>query len=683
MSVYYDGMDIYCNVTWLRLYYQENKGDMEFGILKEVTILFAVAICIVFICSKIRLPAIIGYLFTGMLLGPHGLALFDAMYEIELLAEIGIVFLLFTIGVELSIAELLRLKKPVFLGGGLQVGVTSLFVFAIAYFFSYTWGTSLVMGFLVSLSSTAIVLTLLQSKNDMDTPHGRLALSILIFQDLIIVPMVLIVPFLSGTNENSLADITSLVFNLALIVVFFLVARKLIPPLLRIIMITTHNKEILLFSILVICLGIAFFTSSVGLSLSLGAFLAGLLISESEYSTSSLEGVLPFRDVFTSLFFISIGMLFNLHFALNHIGQLLLLACAIILIKAIATTISVLGLRYPLRPAIITAFALAQVGEFSFILSKTALDVTLLTQNQYQYFLGASILTMICTPFFIEYAPTFALWCNRFAKRTEEEQKTTIQQGLADHLVIVGYGLGGTYLAEAARAVHIPYIIIEMNPETVRNLTRAGEKVIYGDATQHAVLEHANISRARVVAIVTSDTVAVRHIVELIHAEYPSVRIIARTRYVKEIPLLKSLGASEVIAEDFESSIEVFSNVLSKYYVPVNDIYDIIASIREEYYHAVRVGNIDSVSTSSKELDVLQATHKVLSVRVKPNATLCGVSIQKSGLRPKYGINIIAIRRNEQMLSQIDGTTVFQEGDIVYLFGERASLEHNMQCFQG
>lgn len=657
---------------------------MEFGILKEVTILFAVAIVIVFICSKIRLPAIIGFLFTGIVLGPHGIGLLDTVHEIELLAEIGIIFLLFTIGVELSITELLRLKKPVFIGGGLQVGLTTLIVFIIAYLSAYNLGTSLVMGFLVSLSSTAIVLKILQSNNTMDSPQGKLSLSLLIFQDLIIVPMVLIIPFLSGTNNTSVSEIASLFVNLGLIIVFFLVARKVIPSILRIIMITTQNKEILLFSILVICLGIAFFTSSVGLSLSLGAFLAGLLISESEYSTSSLEGVLPFRDVFTSLFFISVGMLFNFYFAITHIGMLLLIALGIVLIKVIATMISILLLKYPLRPAMIVGFSLAQVGEFSFILSKSALEVTLLTQTQYQYVLGASIITMICTPFMIDFAPHFALWCNRFRKNKgkEEETKQDVDNTLTDHLVIVGHGLAGMYLTQAARAVHIPYTIIEMNPETVRNLSKKGENVHYGDATQHAILEHANVSKARVLAIVISDSIAVRRIVEIVHKEYPSVRIIARTRYLKEIEILKSLGASEVIAEDFESSIEVFSNVLSKYYVPVNDIYDIVASIRNDYYHALRLDNIESVSTASRELDVLQATHKVLSVRVKANASLCGVSIQESGLRAQYGINIIAIRRDDAMLPSIDGNTVLQEGDIVYLFGDKANLEHNMQFFQ-
>ena len=662
----------------------EGGKTMEFGILKEVTILFAVAIVIVFICSKIRLPAIIGFLFTGIVLGPHGIALLDTVHEIELLAEIGIIFLLFTIGVELSISELLRLKKTVFIGGGLQVGLSTLIVFIIASLCAYSFGTSLVMGFLVSLSSTAIVLKILQSNNSMDAPHGRLSLSVLIFQDLIIVPMVLLVPFLSGTGENSFTEILSLFVNLALIVVFFLLARKIIPPVLRTIMISTHNKEVLLFSILVICLGIAFFTSSVGLSLSLGAFLAGLLISESEYSTSSLEGVLPFRDVFTSLFFISVGMLFNLHFAIAHIGALLLIALGIILIKAVATISSILILRYPLRPALIVGFSLAQVGEFSFILSKSALGVNLLTQNQYQYFLGASILTMICTPFLIDIAPRFALWCNRFVKTKEGEDKQhTSNNTLVDHLVIVGYGLGGKYLTQTAHAVNIPYTIIEMNPETVRSLTKKGESIHYGDATQLAVLEHAHVGRARVLAIVISDIIAVRRIVEIVHKEFPSVRIIARTRYLKEIEILKKLGASEVIAEDFESSIEVFSNVLSKYYVPVNDIYDIIASIRKEYYDAIRLDNIDSVSTSSKELDVLQASHKVLSVRVKPHAPLCGLTIQQSALRAKYGINIIAIRRSESMLPRIDGDTLLQEGDIVYLFGEKANLEHNMVLFQG
>jgi len=287
---------------------------MELTLLSEILTVFSLSVAVIYVCHKARIPAIVGFLITGVIAGPYGLGLVKAIHEVEILAEVGVVLLLFTIGLELSTGELVRLRRNVLLGGGSQVLLTILAFAAFALALGQTGPQALLAGFLAALSSTAIVLQLLQQRAEMDSAHGRIALSILIFQDLIIVPMVLVVPFLAGGAEtDALSFLWPMLKGVGTVAVVFLLARKVVPVLLHRI-VQTRNRELFLISTLALCLATAFLTSSIGLSLSLGAFLAGLILSESEYSLSALEGILPFRDVFTSLFFVSVGMLLDVHY---------------------------------------------------------------------------------------------------------------------------------------------------------------------------------------------------------------------------------------------------------------------------------------------------------------------------------------------------------------------------------
>ncbi|MGL4722328.1 MAG: cation:proton antiporter [Desulfovibrionaceae bacterium] len=658
---------------------------MEFFLLKELTLLFAISISVIYICSKIRLPAIIGFLLTGIFLGPHGLGLLTTVHEIEVLAEIGIIFLLFTIGVELSLSELKKLKVPVFLGGFLQVFVTAGVVTLLTYSYFDSIGSAIFMGFLISLSSTAIVLKLFQDRGLIETSQGKLSLSLLIFQDIIIVPMVLLIPFLSGAKTDFLQDTLSIIASLLAITIFFLVARKLIPPLLHNIITKTRNREILLLSLLVICLSTAFVSSSLGLSLSLGAFLAGLLISESEYSISAIGAILPFRDVFTSLFFVSVGMLFNIQFAITHFITVILIAIVIIFIKASFGIIAIIALRYPLRPAILVGFSLAQIGEFSFLLTKAAADTSLLDGQNYQFFLGASIVTMIATPFLMNFGNTLSTEIAKypFFSKIFVDNEPVIQHDLElqDHMIIVGYGISAQMLARAARFAKIRYTVLEMNPEIVRSFSQKGEDIHYGDAAEIAVLEHLGIRKARVISILISDPAAVHRIIDAVHREYPSVRIIARTRFTKDVIPLREMGASEVIAEEFESSVEVFSHVLSKYYIPLNDINTFVQNIRKEYYDTQHY-EIYPLATSPKELDTFIGSHRLIAVRLEKEAYLCGKTLMEASLPKRYGINIVAIRRNNTILPIITGQTILLENDIIYIFGSITDLESRLYLFE-
>lgn len=652
---------------------------MDFSLLKEIVVIFCLSIGVIFLCHKIRVPAIVGFLITGVMAGPHGFGLVGSVHEVETVAEIGVIMLLFTIGLELSISELVKLRKPVFLGGAAQVFLTILVFDGTAQLLEFTPGQAAFAGFLVALSSTAIVLKLLQERAETNTPHGRIILSILIFQDLVIVPMMLMVPFLSGQSaalSSSLLIMTGK--GIGVVILVFLLARKIVPRILEAVM-RTRSRELFLLTTLGICMSVAFLTSSLGLSLSLGAFLAGLIMSESEYSLSALEGILPFRDVFTSLFFVSVGMLLNMSYFFEHVDMVLLVTGAVVVGKTVlgATAARILG--YPLRPAVLVGLCICQVGEFSFVLAKTGLAQNLIDQNTYQMFLSASILTMLLTPFCIMFAPAIADRLGRLpflsAAATPYRDPTGLggeHRDLSDHLIICGFGIGGKHLARAAKVAGVDYTILEMNPDTVRAQAAKGEPIAYGDATHPAVLEHAGIHKARVLAIVVSDPTAIRRITDTARKVNPAVHIVARTRFLNEIGPLRDLGANDVIPEEFETSIEIFTRVMTKYMVPRMEIEKFVEEVRSESYEMLR--NLD---IQGEPMDALKKGFTGLDVSamtVEEGSMLDGKTLEESELRRTHGLTVVAVGRGDQVFANPDGTLRFAAGDVAYVFGPHADI---------
>ncbi|WP_027177098.1 monovalent cation:proton antiporter family protein [Desulfovibrio aminophilus] len=654
---------------------------MELPFFREFVIIFGLSIAVIYSCYKIKLPPIVGFLITGVLAGPYGFGLVKAVHEVETIAEIGVVLLLFTIGLELSLGELARLKKPVFLGGAAQVLLTIIVFDGLAVSLGYEPGQATFFGFLVALSSTAIVLRILQQRAEMNSPHGRVSLSILIFQDLIIVPMMLLMPYLSGKTPalgSSLLYLTLQGGGLILLV--FFLARKIVPRILRLI-VGTRSRELFLLTTLALCLSIAWLTSSMGLSLSLGAFMAGLIMSESEYSLSALEGILPFRDVFTSIFFISVGMLLNVQFLLDNPLLVAGVTLSVLLLKALLAGLAAFILGYPLRPAILVGLALCQVGEFSFVLAKTGLGFGLLSPDTYQLFLSASILTMALTPLLIAISPQAADRILRLPlpslmrKRSfEREMEQVCHAGcdLRDHIVIIGFGVGGRHLARAAKTAGIPYTILEMNPDTVRTASAAGEPIAYGDATQPAVLEHAGIQHARVVVVVVSDPAAIRRITDTVHRVKPSIHIIVRTRFVSEVEPLRALGANDVIPEEFETSVEIFTRALTRYMVPRAEIERFTEEIRSESYDMLRQVNIASEPLAA--LSRYFTGYDVSGLTVEEGCMLDGLTLEATGLRKTHGLTVVAVRRGGDMLANPDGTLRLEAGDVAYVFGSSTDI---------
>lgn len=656
-------------------------------LLNVFVVIFGLSIAVIFVFHKLRVPAIVGFLLTGILAGPHGLGLVDALHEVEIMAEVGVILLLFTIGLELSAEELVRLKKPVFLGGAVQLLATIAVFFGISELFGLTTSQALFVGFLVSLSSTAIVLKLLQESSQIEAPHGRIALSILIFQDLMIVPMMLMVPFLAG-QEASLASSLALLGlkAAATLLVVLLLARYVVPTVLLHV-VRTRSRELFLLTTLAICLSVAYLTYAVGLSLSLGAFMAGLIISQSEFSLSALEGVIPFRDVFTSLFFISIGMLMDISYFFSHLPLVLLVVAAIIVLKTILAGSAAMVLGYPLRTAILAGLALCQVGEFSFILAKTGLSGGVIGGNAYQLFLAASITTMALTPFAMRFSPAVAdrmaswqLLAPLMRRPTAPAPTPEACRDACDHLIIVGYGVGGRNLERTAKAADIRHVIIEMNPDTVRAAQRDGTPIFYGDATQEAVLEHAHIENARVLAVVIPDATATRRIVELAKRMNPSVHVVARTRFVTETDELRRLGANDVVPEEFETAIEIFTRVLCRYMMPRHEIQRLAEDIRSEGYSLLR--NERTPASPFSALDRRFADMEVSGVTIQPGSSLDGQTLEETALRREHGLTVVAVGRDGQLEANPDGTFRLQTGDLLYLFGKRADVNAALGIFR-
>ena len=664
---------------------------MKIKLLQDSAIIFGLAIVVLQVCHKIKLPAIIGFLLTGALVGPHGLHLVKSVHEVELLAEIGVVLLLFTIGLEFSLKELFRLKRLVLVGGALQVfltiGVTTVIL---AFGFELPPNRAIFIGFLMALSSTAIVLRLYQERAELDSPHGETILAILIFQDIIVVLLMLLTPFLAGIGREGQELFKSLSIMIlkagGILGVVLLAARYIVPHVLFLVA-RTRSREMFLLSIVAICLLTAWFTSLAGLSLGLGAFLAGLVISESEYSTAALGNMTPFRDIFMSFFFVSIGMLLDMQFMLAHPAIIGMLTIGIVIMKFGLVLLIAVLLGVSLRSAVLTGFALVQVGEFSFVLSKFGLEHNFLTGQRYQYFLDVAVITMAVTPLLINLSPRLTGIILRMpfpdrlkrglASQGEDIAKKVSDTGLQNHIIIIGYGLNGRNLTKAAISANIPYIIIETNPETVRKEKKEGRNILYGDATHVPVLEHAGVRNARLAVIAISDYVATRQITRQIKELNPFLHLIVRTRFVSEIEPLRELGADEVIPEEYETAVEIFIRVLHHYLVPQQDIDRFMNEVRADGYQMLRSPPRSLVSICDMGDCVSDFEMKV--VQLDEKSVFTDRTIGDIGLRKNFGVTIMAIRRGDKIEPNPAADEKLLAGDVLILFGNAENMSSFME----
>jgi CPA2 family monovalent cation:H+ antiporter-2 len=660
---------------------------MEIPIIFDLLIVYALAIAVIFVCHRLGIPPIVGFILTGVLSGPQVLGLIKAVHEVEILAEIGVILLLFTIGIEFSFANLLQLRRSVLVGGPFQVAATAALFFLLAWHTGLGIGESVFIGFLISLSSTAIVLKILQSRAEVETPHGSTSLGVLIFQDVAIVPMMLFTPFLAGIGGNEVGGmfLGLLLKGLAIIVLVVVSAKWVVPYLLYQIA-RTRDREIFLLAVLVLCFVVAWVTAAAGLSLALGAFLAGLILSETEYSHQALGNILPFRDIFSSIFFISIGMLLNVDFFLQEPLNIALIAAVVLAAKALIAGGAALALGFPLRTTILVGLTLCQVGEFSFVLSKAGVANNLLSGPNYQMFLDVSVLTMALTPFIIAFAPRLADGAMRLPLPSRLKTGTFLSVApdivqKEDHLIIIGYGVTGRNVARAAQTAAIPYVITEMNPETVRYERQKGQPIYFGDATNPEILHLVNIPAARIVVIAINDPAATRRITELTRKLNRTVYIIVRTRYLTELQALFELGADEVIPEEFETSVEIFTRVLRKYLVPKSDIEKFVQEVRSGSYRMLRGLGKDFESLA--DLKYYLKDVEISTIRLEPGAPLEGKTLAETELRKQFGITVLAVRRAAEMLFNPEPDMKLHANDVLIVLGAPEKLAAGGFLFAG
>lgn len=538
----------------------------EFGILRDLALIFAVAVLVVAGLRRLHVPAIAGFITVGVLVGPRALGLIQEVHEVEILAEVGVVLLLFGIGLELSFDRIKRLWRAILIGGTLQVLATGGAATGLALFLGLKTGPSLFLGCLMAISSTAVVLRGLTQRGELDAPHGRMAVGILIFQDLCVVPMMLAIPFLAGQGDRNEA-LAALGKALLVLMAVLLAARLVVPGLLRIVA-RTRQRDLFVLTVALACFGTAYAVTGVGISLALGAFLGGLVVAGSEYRHQAMADLLPLREALSSVFFVSIGMLLDLDAIAANAGPILGLFMLILVGKFGIVFLSAAVMRLPLRVCVLTGAALAQVGEFSFVLLKAADETGLVPPDLANPLLVSIILSMAVTPVFLAMGPHIAAGASRVPLlenllRVANPEEARSEEGRQDHVIIAGYGLAGEIVADSLKQDGRSFVIVDMNPDNVRRAVAAGFPAYYGDVTSAEVLEHLGLNEARGLVLAVNDGDATRRTLRVARKLAPGIRILARALYASDRDDLLALGADQVVVNEETAARELGRQVLS------------------------------------------------------------------------------------------------------------------------
>lgn len=642
---------------------------MHSQLLSDLVVIFGAALLVSVVSHRLRIPSLVGFLLTGILIGPHGLGLVAESSDIESFAELGVVFLLFVIGLEMSFGDLRRLGRLLLVGGALQTGLTTAGAALVAALLGASWQLAVFIGCVIALSSTAIVLKLYHDRREIEAPHGRAALGILLFQDLWIVPMLLVVPMLAGTTLSAAALVVKVVEGLAVMAAAIALGRWVMPFVLGHV-VRSRVRELFVLASLFACLATGLLTQLAGMSMALGAFLAGVALATSDFRHQVLSEIAPLRDVFSSLFFISIGMLFSLPLLGEHFGQILGLTLAILVGKAAVVFLAVRLLGFPTRPALAAALGLCQIGEFSFVLLGAGKASELLDPELFSLLIDASVLTLLATPGLIVLAPRIASLFARAGKSQPEAPAT--EKPLANHVVIGGFGLNGRHLSQVLAEGNVPYVIADLDGARVAELQAEEEPVIFGDLTRRDVLEAAGIERARIAVFALSDPMSLRQAVHQARHLAPKIHLIARTRQVEEIDELITCGADEVVAEDFETSIEIATRVLERLRLPTNVVRNAARILRFNQYQALR----SPAQRSGLSMTLLQVLSAgiVETFQLEPGHPVTGGTIRETELRRATGATILAVLRGSKVIPNPDPDLELEAGDTLVLLGSHAAL---------
>jgi CPA2 family monovalent cation:H+ antiporter-2 len=657
---------------------------MEFGVLKDIVVIFALSTFVNFIFTRIKIPAIIGYLLTGIIAGPHLLGLISSPENVRVMAEIGVIFLMFTIGLEFSLNHFLKIRRTVFLGGFIQLLLTAGVTMFLARVYSMDWKAALFVGFLTALSSTAVVLKLLQERSELTTYYGRTIVGILIFQDIVLIPLLLFTPMLGSMSVDIGHDLMLLLLKSAGIVIFIYIGNRWLMPKILHLIAMTRSRELFMMSILFICLAVALLTHELGMSFAFGAFLAGLMISDTEYSHSAFGNLVPFKDVFTSFFFVSIGMLLDMGFVIEHPWLVILTVLLVILIKTIVAGFTAFLLGHTFFGTVVVGLSLAQVGEFSFILAGLGLTNEIITSYHYQLFLATAIMSMALSPLLIQVSrPLANLILKLPMPQFLVEGLFPVSQvdipEIKNHIVLIGKDSRALNLAAMIRRMELPFTSIIFDADRIRKQMELGDLAVYGNAVDEPVLRKAHAHTAEMVIVSVGDLITAMAIVDKVRGMNKHAHIIVRTRHVTDIEELYRLGASQVIPEEFETAIDFFERILGKYLIPRMEIERAVARVRADNYGVFRDKNKVGGYSLLKDIPDIE----IAAVKVGEKSLFAGKKISDTAMRKIYGVTLVALKHGEEIIPNPEPSLEIHGNDIAYLLGKPEMIAVAVEVLSG
>ncbi|MBE9192332.1 cation:proton antiporter [Gloeocapsopsis crepidinum LEGE 06123] len=653
----------------------------DFRLIVDLVLVLAVAAGGGLLAALLRQPVLLGYLLGGMVVGPAGLGLIKELIQVETLAQFGVAFLLFALGVEFSFAELKKVQAISLGGGGLQIALTILVTALVSLLVGWVNSPAqgVFLGAILSLSSTAVVLKCLMERNETETSHGQVMLGILVVQDLALGLMLAVLPALDQPAETIGMAVLTALLRIGLFAAGAIAAGIwLIPPLLKLLA-RTESRELFLLGVVALCLGIALLTEHLGLSIEMGAFVAGLMISEVEYADQTLTYVEPLRDIFATLFFVAIGMLIDPVFLWQNLELILGLVALVWVGKFLIVTPLVKAFGYSIKTALLAGLGLAQIGEFSFVLASEGQSLGLVSRRVYLLILGTTAVTLVLTPFVLRLVPLFFNWAESlpwlkpYLDAADVPKEVSPELPIQDHLVVCGYGQMGRNLVRLMQERGLSVVVVDQSESKIQQLREAGVPYVYGNASSLRVLETAGVDRARSLAIALRDPMSTRLCLKRALELSPELDTVVCANKNQDIELLYQLGAREVVQPEFEASIELSTHLLAQVGLALPVIQQEMQQIRSHHYLELRPER--SPAQVSRELQLAARDMNSRWYSLPKTSPLAGMTLEEVNLRYLTGVSLIAIRRAKgEEVDYPDATTILQTGDRLLLVGTAEEL---------
>jgi len=640
----------------------------------EILAILASAVFIVWLFRRLKLPAILAYLVAGTLVGEHGLNLAHDQVDYDHFAELGIVFLLFTLGLEFSLPRLMAMRNLVLAVGSLQVGISLLIFIVASMLFGLSFESAFVVGSILALSSTAIVIRQLSETGAMKRKSGQLSVAILLFQDVAVVPLLIIIPMLAVEGESSmfLALLIAIFKGVVVVFLLFVIGKRLLPKVFNVIA-SVRTDELFVLTTLLVTLLASALTQWFGLSMALGAFLAGMMLGESEYKHQLEADIRPYRDILLGLFFITVGMKLDIGLLLSSPLNLLALMVGFMLVKVMVIKILASRAGESSKDGWASGLMLAQMGEFGFVIIALADKVDILPSAVSSMLLGAGVISMAITPYMIERARSWSIFLSQEkSPQTIDLEALPENKNLKDHVIICGFGRVGQTVSRFLKQESIDFVAIDIDPLRTRKAREAGENILFGSSRQTELLKAAHLSKAKLVVIAFGGDKQSLEVIQKVRSLSPNVPILVRTRNDDQLDLLHEAGANQVVPEILEGSLMLVSQVLSLTGVPFSRIMRRVQAERKNHYnHLHGFFQGEHTDMSPEAIDRIEFAHAIL---INADSFGCGKSIESLTLDEKH-VNVIALKRGDVETESPNENIILQVQDTLIVRGKPSHVE--------